>query len=146
VGGPAAVDGQDDAGEVAGGGVGEQQGGAGELGGLGPPADRDLCGQEVADLRVVVHARVQRGAEWAGGERVDGYPGAGQFDGQAAGELDNGALAGGVPGPGGAADQAEGAGHGQDAAVPGVRYWLLGAGQRGGQIKPVRRVPDGPVC
>jgi len=108
VGGPAAVDGQDDAGEVAGGGVGEQQGGAGELGGLGPPADRDLCGQEVADLRVVVHARVQRGAEWAGGERVDGYPGAGQFDGQAAGELDNGALAGGVPGPGGAADQARG--------------------------------------
>src|SRR5258708_6890220 len=76
VGGPAAVDGQDDAGEVAGSGVGEQQGGAGELLGLGPPADRDLGGQEVPDLRVVVHARVQRGSEWAGGERVDGYPGA----------------------------------------------------------------------
>ena len=49
MGGPAAVDGQDDAGEIAGRGVGEQQGGAGELGGLGPPADRDLGGQEVPD-------------------------------------------------------------------------------------------------
>ena len=39
VGGPAAVDGQDDAGEVAGGGVGQEQGGAGDLGGLGPAAE-----------------------------------------------------------------------------------------------------------
>jgi hypothetical protein len=36
-------------------------------------------------------ARVQRGPERARGERVDRDPGAGQLDGQAAGELDNGA-------------------------------------------------------
>ena len=84
VGGPAAVDGQDDAGETAGGGVGRQQGGAGDLGGLGPAAGRDLGVQEPADLRVVVGAFVQRGAERAGGQGVDGDPGAGQLDSQAA--------------------------------------------------------------
>jgi hypothetical protein len=47
--------------------------------------------------------------------------------GQAAGELDHGALAGGVPGPGGGPGQAQRAGHGQDAAVPG------GAHRRGGR-------------
>jgi hypothetical protein len=78
VGGPAAVDGQDGAGEVAGGGVGEEQGGAGDLVGLGPAAGRDLGGQEAADLRVVVGAFVERGAERAGGQGVDGDPGAGQ--------------------------------------------------------------------
>jgi hypothetical protein len=54
-------------------------------GGLGPAAERDLGGQEAADPRVVVHARVQRGAKRARGERVDGDPGAGQLDGQVAG-------------------------------------------------------------
>ncbi len=38
--GPAAVDGQDDAGEVAGGGAGEQEGGAGDHGDLPGPGQR----------------------------------------------------------------------------------------------------------
>ena len=45
-------------------------------------ADRGLGGQEVPDLGVVVHAGVQRGAERAGGERVDGNPGACQLHGR----------------------------------------------------------------
>ena len=36
--------------EVAGGGVGEEQGGAGKLGGLGPASGRDLGVQEAPDL------------------------------------------------------------------------------------------------
>jgi hypothetical protein len=46
VGGPAAVDGQDDAGETAGGTVGEQQGGAGDPGAgqLDGQAEAWACG------------------------------------------------------------------------------------------------------
>jgi hypothetical protein len=50
---------------------------------------------------------------------------------QAAGELDHGALAGGEPGPGGGAGQAERAGHGHDAAVPGGAH--RGGGRAAGQ-------------
>jgi hypothetical protein len=51
--------------------------------------------------------------------------------GQAAGELDNGALAGGVPGPGGGPGQAQCAGHGEDAAVSGGAH--RGGGRAAGQ-------------
>jgi len=85
VGGPAAVDGHDGAGEVAGGGVGQEQGGAGDLAGLGPAAGRDLGGQEAADLRVVGGAGVERGAERAGGQGAGGDPGAGESGGQGCG-------------------------------------------------------------
>jgi hypothetical protein len=47
-GGPAGVDGQDDAGETAGGKVGERQGDAAEPGRLGPAAERDLGSQAEA--------------------------------------------------------------------------------------------------
>ena len=85
MGGPAAVDGQDGAGEVAGGGVGQEQGGAGDLAGFGPAAGRDLGGQEAAGLRVVVGAFVEGGAERAGGQGAGGDPGAGQPGGQGCG-------------------------------------------------------------
>jgi hypothetical protein len=90
--GPAAVNGQDDASEVAGLRVSEHECGAGQLVGGGPPADRDLGGQEMPYLRVVVCASVQRGPERAGGECVDRDPGPGEFNGQAARELHDGAL------------------------------------------------------
>jgi hypothetical protein len=51
--------------------------------------------------------------------------------GQAAGELDHGALAGGVPGPGGGPGQAQRAGQGEDAAVPGGAH--RGRGRAAGQ-------------
>jgi len=59
VGGPAAVDGQDGAGDVPGLRVGEEQRGAGELGGVGPAAERDLGRQETPHLWVVVGAGVE---------------------------------------------------------------------------------------
>ena len=64
--------------------------------------------------------RRSAGAERAGGERVDGDRGAGQLDGQAAGELDHGALAGGVPGPGGRAAGQPGAHHVDRAWMPAL--------------------------
>jgi hypothetical protein len=50
-----------------------------------------------------------------------------------AGELDHGALAGGVAGPGGGPGQAQRAGQGEDAAVPGGAHRGRGgaAGQPG---------------
>ena len=70
MGGPAAVDGQNGAGEVPGRRVGEQQRRAGELGGVGPAAERDLGGQEMQHLRVVVDALVEGSAERAGQVRA----------------------------------------------------------------------------
>ena len=67
VGGPAAIDGQDDAGEVAGLRVGEHQHGTGKFAWPGPAAERDLGGQEAQYLRIVVHASVERSAERAPG-------------------------------------------------------------------------------
>lgn len=65
VGCPAAVDGQDGAGEIAGLRVGEQEAGAGDLAGRGPPAQGDLGGQESSHLRIIVHAGVEGRAERA---------------------------------------------------------------------------------
>jgi hypothetical protein len=65
------VDRQHDAGQVGGLGVGEKQRGACQLAWHGTAADRDLSVKEVADLRVIVDAVVERRAKLAGGERVD---------------------------------------------------------------------------
>jgi hypothetical protein len=98
-----------------------------------PSGRGDFGGQETPHLRVIVHAAVERGAERARGERVDRDPGSGELDGEAAGELDDGALARGVAGPGRSADQAERTGKSKDAAISGCAHGLGGgaAGQPG---------------
>ena len=97
--------------------VGEQERGASELAGRGPPAKGDLGSKETPYLRIIVHVGVERCAERAWRERVDGDPGPGQFDGEAAGELNDGALARGIARAARSPDEAWRAGEGEDAAV-----------------------------
>jgi len=119
---PAAVDWKHRAGEVGGLRVGEQQRGAGEFRWRGPPAHRDFGVEEARDVRVVIDPVIERRAERSGSQRVNGDPRSRDFDGEAAGELDDRALARGISGAARGAHQAEGAGEREDAAVSGCAH------------------------
>jgi hypothetical protein len=67
-------------------------------------------------------AASKRRAERTGSERVHRDAGSGKLGGEAAGELDDSALAGRVPGAGRAGYEPECAGEGEDTAAPGVAH------------------------
>jgi len=153
---PAAVDGQDRAGQVGGPWVCEQQGRAREFFGCGPATHRDLDVEEALHMRVVVDSRVERRTERPRGERVHRAACASKLDGEAASELDDGALAGRLPGTTGAAYEAEGAGQGENAAVPGIAHGpgRCAAGEPGSHHVDLQaraqigggQLVDGPPC
>src|SRR5580692_11510266 len=119
---PAAVDGEDGTGDVSGLWVSEQQCCSGEFFRGCPAAHRDLGVEEAPDVRVVIDPVVERRAERPGSERVHRDAGSGELSSEAACELDDSALAGGVPGAARAADEPECAGKSEDAAVPGLAH------------------------
>ena len=94
---PAAVDGDGDAGDVGAGAAGQEQEGAVELVELPGPAHRAVAAEVahralVAEHVVLGHLR----GEPARGDGVDPHPPAGPLAGQLSGQVDDGALAGGV--------------------------------------------------
>ncbi len=111
---PAAVDGEDGTGDVSGLRVGEQQSCSGEFFGDGPAAHWDLSVEEAPDVRVIIDPVVEWRAERPGSERVHRVAGSGELSSEAACELDDGALAGRVPGAARAADEPECAGKSQE--------------------------------
>ena len=78
--------------------IGEQEGGAGEFDRRRPATQGYFGVEETLHVWVVVDLVVEWGAEGSRGQCVDGDAGLGEFHGEAAGELDDGAFDGRVPG------------------------------------------------
>ena len=132
---PAAVDGEDGAGDVVAGGGGEEEGGAGEVVGLAPAAGGDAF----EDLAVAGFVGLEGfgvgGGEVAGRDGVDLDAFGGPLVGEGLGELGDAAFGGGVGGDADAALEGEQGGDVDDLAGGGGAGGAAGDHVAGGELR-----------